>query len=69
MALLEHLPEYVEKLDKKAVSDKIFPHLVGPFVPLFVHIYSLYAANWVFGYSCNHSRGYSKVNHPLGTKG
>ncbi|TFK44506.1 hypothetical protein BDQ12DRAFT_673119 [Crucibulum laeve] len=27
MALLEHLPEYVDKLDKKAVSDKIFPHL------------------------------------------
>ncbi|KAF5321514.1 hypothetical protein D9619_001358 [Psilocybe cf. subviscida] len=27
LALLEHLPEYVEKLDKKAVSDKIFPHL------------------------------------------
>lgn len=28
LALLEHLPEYVEKLDKKAVSDKIFPHFV-----------------------------------------
>ncbi|KDR75324.1 hypothetical protein GALMADRAFT_226987 [Galerina marginata CBS 339.88] len=27
MALLDHLPEYVDKLDKKAVSDKIFPHL------------------------------------------
>ncbi|KAF8813689.1 ARM repeat-containing protein [Phlegmacium glaucopus] len=27
MALLEHLPEYVDKLDKKAVSEKIFPHL------------------------------------------
>ncbi|PPQ98450.1 hypothetical protein CVT24_004129 [Panaeolus cyanescens] len=27
MALLEHLPDYVEKLDKKAVSEKIFPHL------------------------------------------
>ncbi|KJA27713.1 hypothetical protein HYPSUDRAFT_130539 [Hypholoma sublateritium FD-334 SS-4] len=27
MVLLEHLPEYVEKLDKKIVSDKIFPHL------------------------------------------
>ncbi|KAH9485238.1 putative inactive serine/threonine-protein kinase scy1 [Psilocybe cubensis] len=27
MALLEHLPEYIDKLDKKAVSDKIFPHL------------------------------------------
>lgn len=31
MALLEHLPEYVDKLDKKTVSDKIFPHLVGHF--------------------------------------
>lgn len=29
MALLEHLPEYVDKLDKKAVSEKIFPHLVS----------------------------------------
>jgi SCY1-like protein 1 len=29
MALLDHLPEYAEKLDKKTVSDKIFPHLVS----------------------------------------
>ena len=29
VALLEHLPEYVDKLDKKAVSEKIFPHLVS----------------------------------------
>lgn len=29
MALLEHLPEYVDKLDKKAVNEKIFPHLVS----------------------------------------
>ncbi|KIK09338.1 hypothetical protein K443DRAFT_83149 [Laccaria amethystina LaAM-08-1] len=27
MALLEHLPEYVDKLDKKMVSEKIFPNL------------------------------------------
>ncbi|PCH43923.1 ARM repeat-containing protein [Wolfiporia cocos MD-104 SS10] len=27
LALLEHLPEYAEKLDKKAVVDKIWPHL------------------------------------------
>ncbi|KAG6920078.1 hypothetical protein DXG01_010146 [Tephrocybe rancida] len=27
MALLDHLPDYAEKLDKKTVSDKIFPHL------------------------------------------
>ena len=29
VVLLEHLPEYVEKLDKKAVSEKIFPHFVS----------------------------------------
>ncbi|KAG5652468.1 hypothetical protein H0H81_004876 [Sphagnurus paluster] len=27
MALLDHLPEYVDKLDKKIVSEKIFPNL------------------------------------------
>jgi len=29
MALLEHLPAYVDKLDKKMVSEKIFPNLVS----------------------------------------
>lgn len=29
MALLDHLTEYVDKLDKKTVSDKIWPHLVS----------------------------------------
>ena len=29
MALLEHLPEYADKLDKKTVSDKIWPNLVS----------------------------------------
>jgi SCY1-like protein 1 len=28
MALLDHLPEYADKLDRKSVSDKIWPHLV-----------------------------------------
>lgn len=28
MALLDHLPEYVDKLDKKTVENKIFPHFV-----------------------------------------
>ena len=28
MALLDHLPEYADKLDKKTVDSKIFPHLV-----------------------------------------
>jgi SCY1-like protein 1 len=27
MALLDALPEYADKLDKKAVNDKIWPHL------------------------------------------
>lgn len=31
MALLEHLSEYADKLDKKTVADKIWPNLVrGP---------------------------------------
>jgi SCY1-like protein 1 len=34
MALLEHLPEYAERLDKKGVVDKIWPHLVSG---LYVH--------------------------------
>lgn len=29
LALLDHLPEYVDKLDKKTVVDKIWPHLVS----------------------------------------
>jgi hypothetical protein len=29
MALLEHLDEYASHLDKKIVSEKIFPHLVS----------------------------------------
>lgn len=29
MALLDHLPEYADKLDKKAVADKIWPNLVS----------------------------------------
>ena len=29
MALLDHLQEYADKLDKKTVSDKIWPNLVS----------------------------------------
>lgn len=29
MALLDNLPEYADKLDKKTVSEKLFPHLVS----------------------------------------
>lgn len=32
MALLDQLPSYIDKLDKKTVSDKIFPHLVSLFL-------------------------------------
>lgn len=32
MALLDHLPEYADKLDKKTVDSKVFPHLVSPCV-------------------------------------
>ncbi|KAJ8455906.1 hypothetical protein ONZ45_g18842 [Pleurotus djamor] len=31
MALLDHLPEYADKLDKKIVSDQIWPHLQSGF--------------------------------------
>lgn len=35
MALLEHLSEYADKLDKKTVADKIWPNLVsGPSLSL-----------------------------------
>ena len=27
MALLEHLPQYIDKLDNKTVTDKVWPHL------------------------------------------
>ena len=30
MALLDQLPSYIDKLDEKTVSDKIFPYLVCP---------------------------------------
>ncbi len=29
VALIEHLPEFVDKLNQKTVVDKIWPHLVG----------------------------------------
>ena len=29
LALLEHLPQYADKLDKKIVSEKIFPNIVS----------------------------------------
>jgi hypothetical protein len=35
MALLDHLPQYVDKLDKKTVDAKIFPHFVGNLIHTF----------------------------------
>lgn len=57
MALLEHLPEYIDKLDKKAVSDKIFPHLVSDYSVIISNKVkpSFYPATWLFGYRCSHS--------------
>lgn len=34
MALLDHLPEYADKLDKKAVADKVWPNLVSSYLIL-----------------------------------
>lgn len=35
MALLDHLPQFSEKIDKKSVTDKIWPHLVSWFIVIF----------------------------------
>ena len=53
MALLDNLPEYTDKLDKKTVDGKIFPNLVGPLPysqspPLILPL----SANRVFRYRC-----------------
>jgi SCY1-like protein 1 len=55
MALLEHLPEYVDKLDKKAVSEKIFPHLVSQTFYTYKPSNSILTATRVFRYCCPHS--------------
>lgn len=34
MALLEQLPEFADKLDKKMVSEKIWPNLVGHIITI-----------------------------------
>ena len=54
MALLEHLPEYVDKLDKKAVSEKIFPHLVSQTLYPLKPSNSILTETRVFGYCCHH---------------
>lgn len=72
LALLEHLSEYSDKLDKKTVGDKIWPHLVR--VLSWLRIKAVYGtkmppANWILGYSCSHSRGYRQVDYPAGRQG
>jgi hypothetical protein len=66
MALLDHLSEFSEQLDKKTVADKIWPHLVGqtnqlkpsdtdPSSPL---------ANGVLRYCRRYPRSYYQVYYP-----
>ena len=38
MALLDHLPEYIDKLDNKTVIDKIWPNLLSGFTDTVVAI-------------------------------
>lgn len=61
MTLLEHLPEYIENLDQKIVSDKIFPHLASsPTLPQRGESdVGTALANWLFG----HGGGNSRSNH------
>lgn len=66
MALLEHLPEYADKLDQKAVSDKIYPQLVRPtavILSLRVEKPRIYSANRFRGYGCCHPRSHREINH------
>jgi len=66
MALLDHLPEYADKLDKKSVTDKIWPNLVGVSYILFELTFDIdnlfvLIANRIFGYSCCDSGGDRQV--------
>lgn len=56
MALLDHLPDYADKLDKKATVDKIWPHLVRMYIYLGCdhHVYQS-SANRLCRYSSHHS--------------
>jgi hypothetical protein len=68
MALLDHLPEYADRLDKKTVSDKIWPNLVRLFLAysIVIHVVS---ANWVYGHGGCYSRSDGQVHKPVVTKG
>ena len=50
MALLDNLDEFKDKLDKKIVVDKVWPHLVGATSSVYLITYSRPTANWVHGY-------------------
>ena len=41
MALLDHLSEYADRLDKKTVTDKIWPHLVRRILTKYAEIHIL----------------------------
>ncbi len=70
MALLDQLPEYVEKLDKKTV-DKIFPHLVIFIQSLHIQWTDtmLSTANWIFRYCRSHSGSNCQIRHITSTQG
>jgi len=53
VVLLEHLPEYVEKLDKKAVSEKIFPHFVSD------NCQSMHYIDWISSFKNQQQLGFT----------
>lgn len=56
MALLDQLPSYIDKLDKKTVSDKIFPSLVSAPLTRFVRCTKVHiSANRIFGHRGRYS--------------
>lgn len=64
MALLENLDDFKDKMDKKMVVDKVWPHLVG------IHARSTratthgFTANRVHGYCCSAQRGNDSRHKP-----
>lgn len=69
MALLDNLPEYADKLDNKAVTDKVWPNLVRMKLgqPLCYGIFidsSVLAANWIWRYCCGDQRSHRPIHHP-----
>jgi hypothetical protein len=69
VALLEHLPEYVEKLDKKAVNEKIFPHFVSQVcLVLFLSLKKITATR-LRRYCFPYQRSYGQVCDTICSKG